>query len=98
MGMVQFSPGYRKPFREDSLIAMPPKISGTHLIDLRGMKDCVNLGAARWIRNPEFSVSIFEDKHNNSIDLFVPQNVNPHQFLDENGFPPKSFCSVYFVF
>ena len=48
MGMVQFSPGYRKPFREDSLIAMPPKISGTHLIDLRGMKDCVNLGAARW--------------------------------------------------
>ena len=48
MGRVQFSQGYGKPLREDSLIAMPPKISGTHLIDLRMMKDCVNLGATQW--------------------------------------------------
>ena len=48
MGRVKFSQGYRKPFREDSLIAMRPKISSTHLIDLRRMKDCVNLGAAQW--------------------------------------------------
>ena len=48
MGRVQFFQGYRKPFREDSLFAMPPKISDTHLIGLRRMKDCINLGAAQW--------------------------------------------------
>ena len=47
MNRVQLSQGYRKPFPEDSLIAMPPKIPSTHLINLRRMKDCLNLGAAQ---------------------------------------------------
>ena len=41
--------------------------------------------------DPEFSVSSFENRHNNSVDVFVPKNVNPHQFPDENGLHLKVF-------
>ena len=48
MGRVLFSQGYGKPVQEDSLIDMPPKTFGTHMINLRRIEDCVNLVSAQW--------------------------------------------------
>ena len=77
MVSVQFSQGYRKPFREDSLIAMPPQ-NFWYLFDpsqkderLRKSWSSPMVLSAIPL-NAEFSVSIFESKHHNPINLFVP--------------------------
>ena len=43
-----------EPLRRDSLLFTTkfPEIPGTHSIDLRSMKDCVDLGATQWFGNP----------------------------------------------